>query len=61
VLLDQPLRDKLKGRSYEQAKKFSWDESARQILNTYREVAGGKARIPTPESTEIATPRAVNS
>jgi glycosyltransferase involved in cell wall biosynthesis len=39
VLLDQALRDKLKQRSYEQAKKFSWDASARQILRVYQEVA----------------------
>src|SRR5207253_4800235 len=32
VLLDQSLRDKLKTRGYEQAKRFSWDGSARQLL-----------------------------
>ncbi|HEY1263414.1 MAG TPA: glycosyltransferase family 1 protein, partial [Terriglobales bacterium] len=41
VLLDQRLREGLKQRGYEQVKKFSWDISARQILTTYREVAGG--------------------
>ena len=40
VLLDQTVRDKLKQRGYEQAKKFSWDASARQILGVYKEVAG---------------------
>jgi glycosyltransferase involved in cell wall biosynthesis len=39
VLLDQSLRDKLKERGYEQAKRFSWDASARQILRVYHEVA----------------------
>jgi glycosyltransferase involved in cell wall biosynthesis len=39
VLLDQALRDKLKERGYEQAKRFSWDASARQILRVYHEVA----------------------
>jgi glycosyltransferase involved in cell wall biosynthesis len=43
VLLDKPLRERLKQRGYEQVKKFSWDESARQILAVYGEVAG-KAR-----------------
>lgn len=38
VLLDQPTREKLKQRSYEQAKKFSWDDSARRILKIYEEV-----------------------
>jgi glycosyltransferase involved in cell wall biosynthesis len=40
VLLDKPLRERLKQRGYEQVKKFSWDESARQILAVYGEVAG---------------------
>jgi len=61
VLLDQALRDRLKERSYEQAKKFSWDASARQILDTYREVAGSMVRMPKPEATEVDTPRAVNT
>jgi glycosyltransferase involved in cell wall biosynthesis len=39
VLLDQALRDKLKVRGYEQAKRFSWDASARQILRVYHEIA----------------------
>jgi len=39
VLLDQTVRDKFKQRGYEQAKKFSWDASARQILSVYEEVA----------------------
>jgi glycosyltransferase involved in cell wall biosynthesis len=40
VLLDQTVREKFKQRGYEQAKKFSWDASARQILRVYEEVAG---------------------
>ncbi|HTR66441.1 MAG TPA: glycosyltransferase family 1 protein [Terriglobales bacterium] len=43
VLIDQGLREKLKRRCYEQAKRFSWDISARQVLNAYREVAGKRA------------------
>src|SRR5580693_90735 len=61
VLLDQPLRDKLKQRSYEQAKKFSWDASARQILKVYREVAGKSGRVTEAKVQEEPTPRAVNS
>jgi glycosyltransferase involved in cell wall biosynthesis len=38
VLLDQPLRDKMKERSYRQAAKFSWEKSVRRIMNVYREV-----------------------
>jgi len=40
VLLDQTVREKYKQRGYEQAKRFSWDASARQILGVYEEVAG---------------------
>ena len=38
VLLDQPLRDKMKERSYRQAAKFSWEKSVSRIMNVYREV-----------------------
>ncbi len=31
VLLDQPLREKMKERSYRQAAKFSWEKSVRRI------------------------------
>lgn len=39
VLLDQPLRDKLKARGLEQAAKFSWDASVARMMEIYREVA----------------------
>jgi glycosyltransferase involved in cell wall biosynthesis len=48
VLLDQALREKLKQRSYEQAKKFSWETSVGRLLQVYREVAGQE----TPDSNE---------
>jgi glycosyltransferase involved in cell wall biosynthesis len=38
VLLDQPLREKMKERSYRQAEKFSWEKSVRRIVNVYRKV-----------------------
>ncbi len=41
VLIDQNLREKLRQRGYEQAKKFSWDSSVRRILKVYGEVGGG--------------------
>jgi glycosyltransferase involved in cell wall biosynthesis len=43
VLLDQPLREKMKERSYRQAAKFSWEKSVRKIINSYREVLGANA------------------
>jgi len=39
VLVDQPLREKLKARGLEQAAKFSWEASVRRMLDIYREVA----------------------
>jgi glycosyltransferase involved in cell wall biosynthesis len=59
VLLDQGLREKLKRRSYEQAKKFSWDASAAQIHGVYEEVAG--RRMAHVRGHPTATPRAANS
>jgi glycosyltransferase involved in cell wall biosynthesis len=54
VLLDQPLREKMKERSYRQAAKFSWEKSVRRIMEVYREVlspAGGSSGQPTaPDS-----------
>ena len=38
VLLDQPVREKLKARGALQAQKFSWDESVRRMLAVYHEV-----------------------
>jgi glycosyltransferase involved in cell wall biosynthesis len=44
VLMDQPLRDKMKERSYRQAAKFSWEKSVRRIMGAYQEVLGTKNR-----------------
>jgi glycosyltransferase involved in cell wall biosynthesis len=55
VLTDQALRDKLKQRGYEQAKKFSWEASARQILKAYASVAGVS---PVDSSDSILQPAA---
>jgi glycosyltransferase involved in cell wall biosynthesis len=40
VLLDQPLREKMKVRSCRQAAKFSWEKSVRRIMDAYQEVLG---------------------
>jgi glycosyltransferase involved in cell wall biosynthesis len=45
LLLDQGLREKIKQRSYEQAKKFSWETSARRTFEVYRKVAGQAAAV----------------
>jgi glycosyltransferase involved in cell wall biosynthesis len=38
VLMDQPLRDRMKERGYAQAAKFSWETSVRRILEAYGRV-----------------------
>jgi len=43
VLLDETLRRRLVERGYEQAKKFSWDKTATQVLDTYLEAARAEA------------------
>ena len=55
VLMDQPLREKMKERSYRQAAKFSWEKSVRRIMEAYREVLGAKGKAestPQPDSAE---------
>lgn len=42
VLIDQALRDKLKQRGYEQAARFSWEASARRVLQVYEEIVEQK-------------------
>jgi len=57
VLLDQPLREKMKERSYRQAAKFSWEKSVRRILEIYQEVlspGSGQVRA-EPQSTAGTT------
>ena len=60
VLLDQPLREKMKRRSIEQSKRFSWESSARRVLQAYQEVAEETPEEQRRESTEISG-KAVNS
>ena len=38
VLLDRPVREKLKARGALQAQKFSWEDSVRRMLEVYHEV-----------------------
>ena len=38
ALLDEELRTALIAKGYQQAKRFNWDKTARQVLETYREV-----------------------
>ena len=43
VLLDQPLRERLKRAGYEQSLAFSWESSVERIRQVYEEVAHGSA------------------
>ncbi len=40
VLVDQLLRERMKQRSYEQSQQFSWEKSAKRVLQVYEEVCG---------------------
>jgi len=40
VLLDPDLRRRIVARGYEQCQRFSWRNTAAQVLETYRQVAG---------------------
>ena len=44
VLLDQPLRERLITAGREQVAKFSWEQTARQVLQAYQEIAGTRNR-----------------
>jgi glycosyltransferase involved in cell wall biosynthesis len=55
VLLDQPLRDRLKQRGYEQASRYSWDASAQRIQQVYQEIVLG---IQAPLVAPAAPPAA---
>ncbi len=56
VLLDQPLRERMKERSYRQVTKFSWEKSVQRILEVYREVlrASGPRAIDSSASSTRA-------
>jgi glycosyltransferase involved in cell wall biosynthesis len=55
VLLDQGLRERLKQRGYEQAARFSWEASARQLLQVYKQVVGAADQnIPTTDPLAAA-------
>jgi glycosyltransferase involved in cell wall biosynthesis len=43
VLMDKPLRIRMKERGYQQAAKFSWEKSVRRILDAYGQIAHGTA------------------
>jgi len=43
ALLDDDLRAELIRKGYEQARRFSWSQTARQVLEIYREVAQDRA------------------
>ena len=61
VLLDQAVRERLRQRGYEQVKKFSWDASARRILEVYREVTANRAALSEAQQQQTVPEKAVNS
>jgi glycosyltransferase involved in cell wall biosynthesis len=61
VLLDQTLRERMKQRGYDQAKKFSWDASAREILNVYENVTGQRGERVQSQNNEESLPKVANT
>ncbi len=59
VLLDQPLREKMKERSYRQAAKFSWEKSVQRIVEGYREVLSGEREAKRRAHSDSKTPAGV--
>ena len=61
VLVDQPLRERMKERSYLQAAKFSWETSVRRILDVYHQVGndqrhgGQTSQFPVSERPKISS------
>jgi len=61
VLLDQPMRERMKERSYQQAAKFSWEKSVRRILDVYHQVGsdrrhgGPTSQFPVSEKRKISS------
>ena len=54
VLTDKVLRDRMKQRGYQQAKRFSWEISVRRVLDVYREIAAAKGSSREVESRQTA-------
>jgi glycosyltransferase involved in cell wall biosynthesis len=61
VLVDQPLREKMKRRSLEQSKRFSWESSAKRVLQVYQEVAQAATPIEKRPNVPEVPGKAVNS
>jgi glycosyltransferase involved in cell wall biosynthesis len=61
VLVDQPLREKMKRRSLEQSKRFSWESSARRVLQVYREIAEESSTVEQRREPSEVSGKVVNS
>ena len=59
VLLDQPLRERMKERGYEQAAKFSWEKSVRRIVEglpaDWRRLRGHRRRSRRPMKKQASS------
>jgi glycosyltransferase involved in cell wall biosynthesis len=50
VLMDHPLRERMKERGYQQVAKFSWEKSVRRIIEGYQQVGGGDSSSRPPDA-----------
>ena len=60
VLVDQPLRERMKRRSLEQSQRFSWESSAARVLQVYKEVTDGTTSTPAHTEPAAISGKAVN-
>ena len=60
VLVDQSLREKMKRRSLEQSRRFSWETSARRVLEVYQEVADRSTAKPQRGQAVETSEKTVN-
>jgi glycosyltransferase involved in cell wall biosynthesis len=61
VLVDQPLRERMKERSYQQAAKFSWENSVHRILDVYHQVGNDKRRGGQTSEFPVGEKRKISS
>jgi glycosyltransferase involved in cell wall biosynthesis len=53
VLTDQALRDRMKERGYQQAKKFSWDKSVQRIHEIYQQIGSNGGENLRPQTSDL--------
>ena len=61
VLQNEPLRNRLRERGLEQARRFSWDETARRALGAIEKLARCEEKLTGPTRTDLTTESIVDA